>query len=266
MIRSLRGLLVASAALCALAPTAYAQNIPYTPGSGGNLGGVTCGTSVSCPKNALIDSGAGDATNPTAHSIKNSPVDSGGGDMSDTTNHAVKTSIVAGSTRNFLNLSLNSSYTINNAVSTAYTANQLLCTSTTASTCSTNYWTLPLGRITLSGGTLRISDATATAWAANSQIRIDVWSGSGITMAGGDRTTYSVSSGTALWLASLLCTSADGEQTDGVVFNCSTIGGPKDINVGGSNAQIYGTFMTPTGSGVTSASAVTLTATLNGTY
>lgn len=151
---------------------------------------------------------------------------------------------------------------------TAYNANQLLCSSTTPATCNSAiaavYWTLPNGSSSLTGGNIRITDSTSTAWAANSQIQIDLFSAAP-TMTNGDRGAWAISSGTAGWLASLICTTGAGEQNDGVNFNCTVVGGTKDINLGGTNVKVYGTYQAISASGVTAASA-NLYATLAGKY
>lgn len=228
MIRLLRGLLVVLAALCALAPSAFAQtsNIPFTDGSGDNMGANTCG-SYKCPQNTQ-----------SFQSIGLSNISGPG-----------------------------ASFTLSTAT-TAYTAGLLICSNATAATCNTAisavWWVLPTGTIKLSGGSIRINDSTATAWATNTQIQIDLWS-QAPTMTNGDRLAWAVTSGTANWLASLLCTTAMGEQGDGVTFNCTVVGGPKDLNLGSANAKVYGTYLAYSGSGVTGASA-SLTATLTGTF
>lgn len=161
----------------------------------------------------------------------------------------------------------NASFTFGTAT-TAYNAGQILCSSATAATCNTAisavWWVLPTGTIELTGGVIRITDSTATAWAANSQIQIDLFSAAP-TMANGDRLAWSISSGTSLWLASLICTTAAGEQGDGVTFNCYVVGGPKSLNLGSANAKLYGTYTALTASGVTAASA-SLFATLTGKF
>lgn len=159
------------------------------------------------------------------------------------------------------------SYSLSSAT-TAYTAGLLICSSATLATCNSSisavWWVLPTGTIHLSGGSIHITDSTTTAWATNTQIQIDLWS-SNPTMTNADRLAWAVTSGTSNWLASLLCTTAMGEQGDGVTFNCAVVGGPKDLNLGSANAKVYGTYLAYSGSGVTGASA-SLTATLNGTF
>lgn len=229
MIRLLRGLLVVLAALCALASPAFAQTtaVPYTPGSGGNLGANTCG-SYACPQ--------------YSQSFQTLP------------------------------LSQSPGYFTMGTGTGAYNANQMLCNSTTGSTCNTmissNWWVLPNGTMHLTGGTLKVNDTVTTSWAANSQISVDLWSVAPTIAAGvgnGDRLAYAIATGSASRLASLNCTTLLGVMGDGISFDCYVVGGPKDINLGSANAKIYGTFYTPTGSGVTT-STEQVSLTLLGTF
>jgi hypothetical protein len=61
--------LVAAIALLCLGASPAAAQIAFTPGSGGTMGSVTCG-SDKCPKHTLVDSGAGDMTDATLHALQ----------------------------------------------------------------------------------------------------------------------------------------------------------------------------------------------------
>lgn len=231
MTRTLRGLLVTSAALCALASPVFSQNIPYTPGSGGTLGAVTCGTSVSCPKNAQIDSAGNDATDTTFHGLRN--------------------------VGTFSNPSLNSVLTL--GASAAYGIGTALCAS--SCTPSSMYITLANGNMSITGGQIRINDTLATSWAVNSQIGVDLFSAAP-TLANGDGGAYKFS-GTANYLGSLICTNNLGVETDGEAFKCNVVGSTLDVALGSAGAKLYATFYTPTGSGTPTAGS-TLNLTLTG--
>lgn len=204
---TIAGLLAGSAAF------AQTAAVPYTPGSGGNLGANTCG-SYACPQ--------------YSQSFQTLP------------------------------LSQSPGYFTMGTGTGAYNANQLICNSATYTTCNTmiasNWWVLPNGTIHLTGGTLKVNDTVTTSWAANTQIFVDLWASTAptITSASGDRLTYAIATGSANRLATLLCTTGQGVLGDGESFDCYVQGGPKDINLGSANAKIYGTFVSSTGSGVTS--------------
>lgn len=154
------------------------------------------------------------------------------------------------------------------AAAAAYGQATALCTSATVATCNSNiagyYFTLATGTMHITGGSIRINDSLSTGWAQNAQVWMDLFSAAA-TLNAGDGGAYKIATGTANYVGSLLCTSALGVQGDGVNFKCTPVGGVLDVNLGATNAHLFATFETLTGSGAVTAGS-TLYGALTGTY
>lgn len=210
---------------------------------------VNCVTGCGGGGGGAVTQGAGSSSN--GWFVRDQ--DSSGADATDPTNHAVK--VNAPLAYNLVNPSV--SYTVVATTGgTAYAAGALLCSSTTAATCSSGLpsFSLPLSGGRITGYHIRISDSTTTAWSQGSQLQIKEWSAQP-TLAAGDHAAYALTSGTANWLGDFLCT-MNGEEGDGATGYCLPIGPVPELK--GVNS-VYVALLTPSGSGVTTASGFTVT-------
>lgn len=155
------------------------------------------------------------------------------------------------------------------STTTAYSAGSLVCTSATVATCNTALQSQSFAISTSAGAAiisrlrLTTSDATATAWGAQT-LQVDLWSAAPQFATTGDRGSFATdfSTGTAKHLAAFTCVMSP-ELGDGAYSECTVSPGNFALPKLATGTAIYWTLQAVTGSGVTGASKVfTLTAEL----